>query len=334
MSCAAQAHPPLAVLGAGAWGSVIASLLARNGHSVLLWANRRSVADAINGGGSNESYLPGVPLGEGVRATSDLAEALAGGPLAFLAVPSRAFRQVAELIASAGAPQAVVNCSKGLEIATFKRLSEVLAEALPGTPVAVMSGPNLASEIAAGKPAATTVASTDPAVAKRVQRLLQQSTFRAYTSLDVVGVEIAGALKNVIALACGISDGLGLGENTKASLITRGLAEIVRLGTAVGGQASTFYGLAGVGDLVATCAGDKSRNHRAGASLARGTPLAALEAGGLTAEGIPTVQAVHLSTVARGLELPISREVYRVVFEGKEPRDAIHSLMTREVKAE
>jgi len=334
MSCAAPAQPPLTVLGAGAWGSVIASLLARKGHEVTLWANREEVASAINRAGRNDAYVPGVYLGAGVRATSDLAEALAGQPTAFLAVPSRAFRQVAAQIALAGKPAAVVSCSKGLEIATFKRLTEVVSEFLPDTPLAVLSGPNLAGEIAVGKPAATTVASSDQHLAAHVQRLLQQGTFRVYTSRDVIGIEVAGALKNVIALACGVSDGLGLGENTKASIITRGLAEIVRLGTALGGKTSTFYGLAGVGDLVATCAGDGSRNHRAGVSLARGSTLAELQASGLTAEGIPTVQAVNASAVAREIELPISREVYRVVFDGMDPQHAIRNLMTREGKAE
>lgn len=335
MSCAASALPPsLTVLGAGAWGTVIASLLARNGHRVTLWANRQGLADVINGTGRNDEYLPGVEVSPGVTATADLTAALAERPVTFLAVPSRAFRSVCARMHGSGAAAAVVSCSKGLEIATFKRLTEVAAEFLPSTPLAALSGPNLAAEIAEGKPAATTVASSDDRLARNVQRLLQQPTFRVYTSADVAGVEIAGALKNVIALACGVSDGLGLGDNTKASIITRGLAEMVRLGTRLGGHTSTFYGLAGVGDLVATCAGETSRNHRAGARLARGATLAELEASGLTAEGIPTVQAIHESAAAAEVELPISNEVYRVVFEGKNPEDAIESLMTRAEKAE
>ena len=327
-------HSRLAVLGAGAWGTVIASLLARNGHEVVLWAQRQAQAAAIAATGRNDQYLPGTPLGPLVRATGDLAEALAGAPLAFLAVPSRAFRQLGESIRRSGLPAALVNCSKGLEVATFKRLSQVLAESLPSTPLAVLSGPNLAGEIAAGKPAATTVASADAGLAGRVQALLQQPTFRVYTSSDVVGVEVAGAMKNVIALACGVSDGLGLGDNTKATLITRGLAEIVRLGTSLGGRTATFYGLAGVGDLVATCASDSSRNHRAGVSLAHGATLADLEASGMTAEGVPTVEAVHRAGPTHRIDLPISREVHAVVFGGKHPRDAIQRLMTREGKAE
>ncbi len=301
---------------------------------MTLWANRQSLADTINDSGRNEEYLPGVNVHPGVHATADLAAALAEHPLAFIAVPSRAFRSVSGRLREAGTPVALVSCSKGLEISTFKRLTQVVAEFMPNTPLAVLSGPNLATEIAEGKPATTTVASSDEQLAKNVQRLLQQSTFRVYTSADVIGVEIAGALKNVIALACGVSDGLGLGDNTKASIITRGLAEIVRLGTTLGGHTNTFYGLAGVGDLVATCAGETSRNHRAGVRLARGATLAELEASGLTAEGIPTVESIHNSRAAADVELPISREVYRVVFEGKNPQDAIESLMTRAEKAE
>lgn len=338
MTCAASpglfTQGPLAVIGAGAWGTVVASLLARNGHEVRLWSHREALADAINAGGRNEEYVPGLALPAGVRATADLAAAVRGCVLAFMAVPSKAFRQVSERLAHVGAPPALVSCSKGLEVATFKRLSQVAAEYLPGVPIAVVSGPNLATEIAADKPAATTVASPDAGLAKGVQQLLQQRTFRAYTSADLIGVEMAGALKNVIALACGVSDGLGLGDNTKASIITRGLAEIVRFGTAVGGQVATFYGLAGVGDLVATCSSAESRNHKVGVLLADGATLADIEASGLTAEGIPTVKALHGATVGSGVDLPISSEVYSVVFEGKDPRDAIDSLMTRAEKAE
>ncbi len=322
------------MLGAGAWGSVLASLLARNGHEVVLWAHRPALAAAIAATGRNDEYVPGVHLGPGIRATSDLVDALDGGRLAFIAVPSRAFRRLGEEVARCHPPVALVNCSKGLEIATFKRLTQVLAESLPTTPLAALSGPNLAGEIAAGLPAATTVASADTGLARRVQDLLQQPTFRVYTSDDVAGVEVAGAMKNVIALACGVSDGLELGDNTKATLITRGLAEIVRLGTSLGGKAATFYGLAGVGDLVATCGSYSSRNHRAGVSLAQGATLADLEASGMTAEGVPTVEAVHRNQLVHGVDLPISREVHAVVFGGKRPRDAIQSLMTREGKAE
>jgi glycerol-3-phosphate dehydrogenase (NAD(P)+) len=204
----------------------------------------------------------------------------------------------------------------------------------PGVMVAALSGPNLAGEIAAGLPAATTVASSHQDVALRVQALLQQRTFRVYTSPDVAGVELAGAMKNVIALAAGICDGLGLGDNAKSSIITRGLAELVRLGTLLGGETRTFYGLAGIGDIIATCSSQQSRNHTAGVLLAAGEGLDDLRARNLTAEGVPTVEAVHRYAEANDIDLPITAEVYRVVYLGKAAREAMVDLMTRERKAE
>ena len=324
----------VAVLGAGAWGTVVAWLLARNGHHVRLWSHRGAQAHAIQATRANPDYLPGLELPPTLSATADLAAALHGVEAAFVAVPSRAVRGLAEALARLGYVGPVVSCTKGLEVGSLKRVSEVLAEQLPGAALAALSGPNLASEIALGLPAATTVASRDVRLAQRVQRLLQQPTFRVYTSPDVAGVEAGGALKNVIALAAGISDGLGLGDNARASLITRGLAELVRLGVALGGDTRTFYGLAGLGDLVATCASDRSRNHQAGVRLAHGATLEELEASQLTAEGIPTVKAVAESELAASVELPISQQVYRVVFERKDPRAGIVDLMTRAERAE
>lgn len=334
MPHAAADPPPLAVLGAGSWGTVIATLLARNGHSVRLWAHRAEHAAELRSLRRNRRYLPELELPERLEVVSDLPEAAVGGANIFVAVPSRAIRSLMEKIAALPQPAALISCSKGLELGTFKRLTEVMAEHLPTVPLAVLSGPNLAAEIAAGLPAATTIASEDERLAKGTQRLLQQSSFRVYTSNDVVGVEVGGALKNVIALASGISDGLGLGDNTRATLITRGLAELVRLGTALGGNTRTFYGLAGVGDLVATCSSEQSRNHRVGVMLARGANFVELEASGITAEGVPTAKAVQERKVAADIELPISREVYRVVYEGKDPRRGIVDLMTRSEKAE
>lgn len=325
---------PLAVLGAGAWGTVIAALLARNGHAVRLWTHRSDHAAAMATTRSNDAYLPGLRLADAIHPTADLRAAVEGAALAFLAVPSRAIRGLVERLASLPRPSGVVSCAKGIEIGTFRRLSEVVSERLAGVSIAALSGPNLAGEIALGLPAATTVASDDGRLAKRVQGLLHQATFRVYTSADVVGVEVAGALKNVIALAAGMSDGLGLGDNAKASIITRGLAELVRLGTALGGQPRTFYGLAGLGDLVATCTSARSRNHTAGERIARGATLAELDAEHLTAEGIPTVRAVHEHATTHDIDLPITREVYHVVYDGKDPHDAIADLMTREEKAE
>lgn len=323
---------PIAVLGAGAWGTVLAHLLARAGARVRLWARRPEHAEALRRERENADYLPGLPLADGIDPTAALDAALAGAEFAVVAVPSR---QLRPLLAATAAPlPPLLLAAKGIEAERFLRLSQVVQEVRPGTPVAVLSGPNLAAEIAAGKPAAATVASSDAALARRVQAALAAPPFRVYTSTDVVGVELAGAFKNVIALAAGMSDGLGLGDNTKAVLVTRGLAELVRLGTALGGDLRTFYGLAGLGDLVATSASAQSRNHLAGERFARGATRAEVEGSGLTAEGIPTALAVHRKTLETGLDLPISSEVYRVVFEGKAPDAAIRDLMGREAGAE
>jgi glycerol-3-phosphate dehydrogenase (NAD(P)+) len=321
----------VSVLGAGAWGTVIAWLLANNGHAVRLWSRRREHAAAIESERVNREYLPHLPLPAAVTSTSDLRHALDEVALAFVAVPSRALRS---LMSSLPAVPTLVSCSKGMELTGFRRLSQVMEDERPGVTVAALSGPNLAGEIAAGLPAATTVASADQEVALSVQALLQQRTFRVYTSSDVAGVELAGAMKNVIALAAGICDGLGLGDNAKSTIITRGLAELVRLGTLLGGETRTFYGLAGIGDIIATCSSQQSRNHTAGMLLAAGDDLDDLRARNLTAEGVPTVEAVHRYAEANDIDLPITAEVYRVVYQGKPARAAMVDLMTRERKPE
>lgn len=321
----------LAVIGAGAWGTTLALLLARNGHRVRLWTRRRQLAAEIEALHENRAYLPGVRLPDGVRATDDLAAACTGAAAAVLAVPSRGLRPTLERLPRV---PAVISCSKGLEVGTFRRVTEVVAEYRPEATLAALSGPNLAGEIAAGKPAAATLACTDPDFAERAQRLFQQESFRVYTARDLIGVEVAGAMKNVVALAAGMVDGLELGENARATIITRGLAEITRLGTHLGGEERTFYGLAGLGDMVATCASRQSRNHSAGERIARGATLADIERSRLTAEGIPTARAAHDFARERELELPIASEVYRVVFENKAPGRAVRDLMLRAMKAE
>ena len=339
MSHAASAPALVTVIGAGAWGTTLAWLLARNGHSVRLWARDARLLDKVGERRVNARYLPGLRLPANVAPVHDLDEALGGEPIAFAAVPARALRGVLRL--SRRRPAAVVSCAKGVEPSSgahgepdFKRLSQVVAEELPGVPVAALSGPNLAAEIAAGLPAATTVASRDHDLARCVQDLLQQATFRVYTSPDLVGVELAGVMKNVIALAAGICDGLRLGDNAKSTIITRGLAETVRFGVRLGGTERTFYGLAGLGDIVATCASPLSRNHRAGTLLAAGKAVDGPAIASLTAEGLGTVAAVHAFAAAHDVDLPITAEVYRVAYEGKDPRRAIETLMSRERKAE
>lgn len=321
---------PVTVMGAGAWGSMIALLLAHNTH-VTLWARREEHAAEMNRTRRNEAYVPGLELPAAINITSDLEKATADTNIVFMAVPSTVMREVLP-----GIPKVpgLVSCAKGLELGSFKRLTEVIAEYQPQAMLAALSGPNLAREIAAGLPTAATVASTDEAFASQVQGYLNGSTFRVYTSTDIAGVEVGGAIKNIIALAAGMGDGLGLGDNAKATLITRGLAEMMRLGTHLGGDPKTFFGLAGLGDLVATCSSASSRNHTAGVRIAQGTTRQDLEASRLTAEGIPTVRAVVDYAERSGLELPIAREVYRVIFEGKPALQALEDLMRREPKAE
>lgn len=326
-----QTSQALAVLGAGAWGTVLAWLLAENGHRVRLWARRAELAERLERERENREYAPGLALPETLRAGSDLSWAVEGAACAVVALPSRGLREV---LAQLPAVPAIISASKGIEVDSFKRLSEVLAEYQPRATLAALSGPNLSREIMRGLPAAATLASRDPAFARAAQRWLSGERFRVYRSSDLVGVEIAGAFKNVIALAAGLSDGLGFGDNSKATLITRGLAELVRLGSHLGGKRATFYGLAGLGDLVATCASAQSRNHQAGMRIAQGATLAELEAEQLTAEGLPTVAAVQRHAAARGLELPICTEVYRVVYRGKPPQQALRDLMGRAVKEE
>ena len=320
----------MAVVGAGAWGTTLAVLLARaTPERVTLWARRPGFAERLREERENRAYLPGLALPENVHVTSDLREV--EHARTFVVVPSKGLRAVMEGLPSV---PALVCCAKGLELGSFKRFSEVLGEYQRDAALAALSGPNLAKEIAAGLPASATVASEDRGLSEEVQRRLSGPTFRVYSSRDIVGVEVSGALKNVIALAAGMCDGLSLGDNAKATIITRGLAEIVRLGAHLGGEKRTFYGLAGLGDVVATCGGSGSRNHTAGERVARGDTLADLERDELNAEGIPTVRAVVDYAQREGLDLPISREVYRVVFEEKSPRQALHDLMTRGTKAE
>lgn len=317
----------IAVLGAGAWGTALARLLGRNGHAVALWARDPAHATAIAAARENVRHLPGAALDDGVHPTSDLAAAVRGADAVVLAVPVRATEA---LLAELPTPRAVVSCAKGFVDAELTRLSQRVAAWHPSVPVAALSGPNLAAEIGRDRPAAATAASRDDALARAVQRWFTQPTFRVYRSPDLTGVEVSGALKNVIALAAGMSDALGLGDNTKATLVTRGLAELVRLGTRLGGEARTFYGLAGLGDLMATCASAGSRNHQAGERLARGATRADLEASGLTAEGLATVGHVAAYARAHDVDLPLTRAVFAVVHGATSPEAALLELMTRQ----
>jgi glycerol-3-phosphate dehydrogenase (NAD(P)+) len=327
-----------AVVGAGAWGTAFAKVLAEAGAQVTIWARRESVAQAINEFRINDGSLPSVKLPERVRATTDIAEAADGAELVAIAVPSQTLRGNLAEWAGAFAPDAtLISLMKGIELGTTKRMSQVIVETAGVDPsrVVVVSGPNLAPEIAAEQPAATVVAGIDLHRARSVQHAIALPYLRPYTSEDVVGCEMGGAVKNVIALAYGMATAMGMGDNTKASLITRGLAETARLGVAMGADPMTFAGLAGLGDLVATCSSPLSRNRTFGEHLGRGESLEAAQASTKqTAEGVKSCLAVRDLAVAYGVEMPITEQVEQVCHEGVDPRVAVKLLMGREMKPE
>ncbi|GAA4628760.1 glycerol-3-phosphate dehydrogenase (NAD(P)+) [Cellulomonas oligotrophica] len=327
-----------AVLGAGSWGTTFAAVMADAGCAVTVWGRDAATVDEIVAEGRNSAYLPGVQLPAGVTATTDPRAALAGADVVAVAVPSQRARAVLGPLADALEPHAVVvSLMKGVELDTDQRMSEVVAQSLriDADRVAVLSGPNLAREIAERQPTATVVASTSDATARLVARACASGYFRPYTNPDVVGVELCGAVKNVIALAVGISQGRGMGYNTMATVITRGLVEITRLGLALGADAATFPGLAGMGDLMATCASPDSRNHTLGVHVGRGMSLdEALAATGGTAEGVKSSRSVLELATSLGVDMPITSAVVRVLHEGL-PVDAMAGLLlARPHKAE
>ncbi|MFD5322055.1 NAD(P)H-dependent glycerol-3-phosphate dehydrogenase [Streptomyces sp. NPDC127098] len=328
----------VAVYGTGSWGTAFALVLADAGCEVTLWARRPELVAAVNTTRTNPEYLPGVRLPEAVTATADPAEAARGAEFAVLAVPSQTLRGNLAGWRGLLAPDTVlVSLMKGIELGTAKRMSEVIEEVAGVGPdrVAVLSGPNLAAEIADRQPAASVVACADEAVAKRLQAACHTPYFRPYTNTDVVGCELGGAVKNVIALAVGIADGMGLGDNTKASLMTRGLAEISRLGLAMGADALTFAGLAGMGDLIATCSSPLSRNHTFGTNLGRGMTLEeTIAVTRQTAEGVKSCRSVQDLARRHGVDMPLTETVVRIVHEGTSPQVAVQELMSRTAKAE
>ncbi len=326
---------PVRVVGGGSWGTAVAAMLARRSPT-LLWARSAELAAAINASHRNDRYLPGVTLPEGLEATDDLARVAAGAAMVLVAVPSHGFRGVVERLAEHLSPTvAIVSLTKGIEAGSNRRMTEIVREVLPENPVGVLTGPNLAREIAEGQPAASVVALADADLAALAQVSLHGSTYRVYTSTDVTGCEVAGAVKNVIAVAAGMSDGLGFGENTRAALITRGLAELGRIGTALGGQPLTFGGLAGVGDLVATCTSPQSRNRSVGLAIGQGQPLGDVLSGmHMVAEGVKT--AGPLVRLARevGIEMPIAEQVAAIVEGTTTPANALVALMGRAARPE
>jgi glycerol-3-phosphate dehydrogenase (NAD(P)+) len=325
----------VAVIGAGSWGSAAASLASRNVATVL-WARSPELAEEMARTRVNKRYLPEYALHDDLAVTSSLSEALRGTDVVVMAVPSHGFRAVLAEAAPMIDDQApIVSLSKGVEEGSLKRMTEVVAELLPGHPTGVLTGPNLAKEIMAGRPAASVIAMTDEAVAEDLQRVFTTPSFRVYTNPDVIGCEVAGALKNVMALAAGMSDGMGLGDNTKAALMTRGLAELTRLGVALGGSPLTFIGLAGMGDLVATCMSTQSRNRYVGAQLGMGRHIDdVITEMHMVAEGVKTSRAVVALARKLDLELPITEQVAAVVKGEKTAADVIPALMQRQMRAE
>jgi glycerol-3-phosphate dehydrogenase (NAD(P)+) len=328
----------IAVIGAGSWGTTIAALAARR-HPTVLWARRPELADAMNTQGHNPDYLPDIRLPYGLRATSDVEEAVDAAEAIVMAVPSHGFRSVFEgisVVLPADVP--VISLTKGIEQSTTMRMTEIVHEVAPDHDpgrIGVLTGPNLASEIGAGQPAAAVIAMEDLAAASMLQEALMDPTFRIYTNPDVAGCELAGALKNVMAIAAGMAKGLGFGHNTLAALITRALAELTRLGVSLGGRQETFAGLAGMGDLIATCQSDASRNNRVGMALASGKKLDEIVGEmQMVAEGVKTVEPVLDLARTNGVEMPIAEQVRRVLYEGAHPREAVLTLMTRRATSE
>ncbi len=324
----------VAVIGAGSWGTALASVCADNSHHVTLWVRDNSLAEEINSKHTNHKYLPDVSLSPLITASTDLEATVKGKKVVLLVVPSHATRSVARQLAPYLEPDVLlIHATKGLELDTLKPMSTVIREEVPkeiGERIVVLTGPSHAEEVIRKSPTTVVVASASQAAMMHAQDILMNPYFRVYTNPDVIGAEIAGSLKNVIALGAGLSDGLGFGDNAKAALLTRGLAEISRLGSKLGANPLTFAGLAGVGDLVVTCTSKHSRNWRAGYLLGQGKSLQdTLDELGMVVEGVRTTSAAHTLALREGVEMPITHVLYGVLFEGKSPRQAVLDLMGR-----
>lgn len=325
-----------AVVGAGAWGTALADLLARNGHDVRLWAYEEDVVTTVNARHENARFLRGVILHDAVRADGDLGAVVNDREVVTWVTPSQVLRGIARRAAGNVAPAAtLVVASKGIERSTLELMTSVIEQEIPHAPVVALSGPSFAAEVVSGQPTAVVAASSSAPAAALAQRALSSETFRVYTHDDVVGVELGGSLKNVMAIAAGIAEGLGLGHNARAAIITRGLAEMMRLGVALGARRPTFAGLAGLGDLVLTCTGALSRNRAIGAEIGRGATLQQAQAGKETvAEGVATTESAHALATREGVDMPIVTTVYRTLFQNQPPGNAIAELMSRELRSE
>jgi glycerol-3-phosphate dehydrogenase (NAD(P)+) len=325
----------VAVVGAGSWGTTVAALAAVNTPTTL-WVRRPELAEQMAERRENPDYLAGHPLPASLRITASMPEVIGGADVVVMAVPSHGFREVAREVSQFLRPWVpIVSLAKGLEPDTLKRMTEVAADEMPGHPVGLMTGPNLAREIMAGQPAASVVAIPDETIATELQRILTQPSLRVYTNPDVVGCEVAGIVKNVIAIASGMAEGMEFGDNTRATLITRGLAEMGRLGVAMGGNPLTFGGLAGMGDLIATCSSRQSRNNSVGLALGRGQQIDEILASmNMVAEGVKSSPSVLALARRYGVEMPITEQVVAVCHEGADARQALSALMARTSKSE
>lgn len=325
----------MAVIGAGTWGTTVAALAAGN-TATTLWTRRRELASEINLQHRNSDYLPGYALPDALRATPEIEDAVSAADVVVMAVPSHGFRAVLRDAAPFVRPWVpVVSLSKGLEQSSLKRMSEIVNEELPGHPVAVLTGPNLAHEILSGQPAASVIGVSDQVIGHELQRIFATMRLRVYTNPDMVGCEVAGVVKNVIAIASGMAEGMGFGDNTRATLITRGLAEMTRLGVALGGHPMTFAGLAGMGDLIATCSSLQSRNNSVGLELGRGRAIGDILADmKMVAEGVQSSPSVVELAARHGVEMPICEQVTAVCHAGKTAAEGLRTLMSRESKSE
>lgn len=325
------------VIGAGSWGTAIATMLALRGLKVQFWGRDPELMGEIAHTRRNDRYLPDLEMPEGITATADL-DALEPADMLVFVVPSKAVRSTAELLAkthAASRAKVIVSCAKGIELETGRRMSQMISAALPGIPLAVLTGPNHAEEVARQLATAAVVACQEEEIAKAVQACFTLPFFRTYTTDDITGAEWAGAMKNPYAIAAGIARGMKLGDNAIAALVTRALAEMVRLGVAEGGKVETFYGLSGVGDLMATCYSEHSRNHRVGLMLGQGKGLEEIIASTrMVAEGVPNTASLHRAAKARGVRTPLLDEIHAVLYEGKSPKEGMKALLSRDPRPE
>lgn len=325
----------VAVIGAGSWGTTVASLAAVN-TSTVLWARRPELAERLRVDRRNDDYLPDHRIADELEISADLGSTIRDADVVVMAVPSHGFREVVAEAARHIRPWVpVVSLAKGIERSSLKRMSQVVSDEMPGHPVAVLTGPNLAKEIMAGQPAAAVVSIDDKVIAEELQRIFTRPTLRVYTNPDIVGCEVAGVVKNVIAIASGMASGMGFGDNTKATLITRGLAEMTRLGMAMGGDGLTFAGLAGMGDLIATCSSTQSRNNTVGVRLGRGESIESiLDSMTMVAEGVKSSPSVLDLARRHGVEMPITEQVVAVCHQGRRATEAVAALMQRQRRSE